>query len=188
MVASIAANRGRSGRCVPGARDRGAKRGSGKIAHGRRLDRVGLVLIWIAVSFLIWGIWPLRFIGVGGPEWNAAWPQDIALFPWGIVIALPLLWLSRGDEDMLMAAGSFGTPHLFPYHFTLLMPALARMGRRWAILSGQLAWTPLLANYSGPMAWHLGNLTSVSIWFGLYQARRSATRRLPGQWEILSNA
>jgi hypothetical protein len=145
-------------------------------------------IIWIAISFLIWGIWPLRFIGVGGPQWYADWPQDIALFPWGIVIALPLLWLSRGDEDMLMAAGSFGTPHLFPYHFILLMPALARMGRGWAILSWLLAWTPLLANYFGPMAWHLGNLTSVSIWLGLYLARRSATQRSSGQLEILSNA
>ncbi len=145
-------------------------------------------LVWAVISILIWGLWPLNLLsfGFGGQEWKAGWPQDITLFPWGVLIALPLLWLSRGDEDMLMAAGSFGTPHLFPYHFIVLMPALARMDRGWAILSWLLAWTPLLANYLGPAAWHFGNLTSVSLWLGLYFARRAAARHPLRQLETSS--
>ena len=132
-----------------------------------------VTIVWVLLSFIVWGLWPLGFIGIGDANWRAGWPQDISLFPWGLLVALPLMWLSRGDEDMLMAAGSFGTPHLFPYHFVVLMPALARMDKFWAILSWVFAWTPLLANYFGPMAWHFGNLTSVSLWLGLYFRRRA---------------
>lgn len=77
-------------------------------------------------------------------------PQDISLFPWGVLIAAPLMWFSRGDEDLLMAAGSFATPHLFPCHFIVLMPSLARMSRPWMLGTWLLCWTPLLANWLGP--------------------------------------
>ena len=102
------------------------------------------------------------------PEWKVEWAQDIALFPWGLLITIPLLWLSKGDEDMLMAAGSFGTPHLFPYHFILLMPALGRMNKKWMILSWLISWTPLLSNWLGPKAWHFGNLIGVFVWAGIF--------------------
>ena len=134
--------------------------------------RIAAAVAWGVISLVIWGFWPARFFGIGGEGWKADWPQDITLFPWGILIALPLLWLSRGDEDMLMAAGSFGTPHLFPYHFVLLMPALARMDKFWAFASWLLCWTPLLANYFGPLAWHFGNLFSGCVWLGLHIKRR----------------
>ena len=61
--------------------------------------------LWLAFSILVWGLWPLQLLVVQSPEWQAMHPQDITLFPWGLLIALPLLWLSRGDEDLLMAAG-----------------------------------------------------------------------------------
>ncbi len=129
-------------------------------------------VIWVLVSFILWGFWPLTFIGIGSPQWHADWPQDISLFPWGAIIAVPLLWLGRGDEDMLMAAGSFITPHVFPYHFTLVMPAVARMSPFWAILTWLVSFSPLLANYLGPAAWHFGNLIGLVIWLGLYLKRR----------------
>lgn len=129
-------------------------------------------VVWVLLSFLLWGLWPLTFIGIGSPQWRADWPQDISLFPWGAIIAVPLLWLGRGDEDMLMAAGSFITPHVFPYHFTLIMPAVARMNKFWAIFSWAVSFSPLLANYLGPEAWHFGNLTGLVIWLGLYLRRR----------------
>jgi len=124
-------------------------------------------MIWLIISLIIWGLWPLNFLMVFTPEWEAEWTQDISLFPWGLLIALPLMWFSRRDEDMLMAAGSFATPHLFPYHFILLMPALARMKPLWMILSWAISWTPLLANYLGPNAWHFGNLLGLCIWCGI---------------------
>jgi hypothetical protein len=129
-------------------------------------------VVWILLSFVLWGFWPLTFIGIGTPQWHAEWPQDISLFPWGAIIALPLLWLGRGDEDMLMAAGSFITPHVFPYHFALIMPAIARMSKFWAILTWLVSFSPLLANYLGPAAWHFGNLIGLVIWLGLYMKRR----------------
>jgi hypothetical protein len=130
-------------------------------------------IIWILISFVIWGIWPLRFIPMLTSDWKAEWVQDISLFPWGLIIALPLLWLSRGDEDLLMAAGSFATLHLFPYHFILIMPAIARMSKFWMILTWAISWTPLLANWLGPKAWHFGNLLPVCIWCGIYLNRKS---------------
>ena len=59
-----------------------------------------------------------------------------------------MLWLGRGDEDMLMAAGSFITPHVFPYHFALIMPAIARMSKFWAILTWLVSFSPLAGELS----------------------------------------
>jgi len=134
-------------------------------------------IIWVLISLIIWGLWPINFLQVLAPEWKVEWIQDISLFPWGILIAVPLLWLSRGDEDLLMAAGSFATPHLFPYHYILLMPALARMNKPWMFGTWIISWTPLLANWLGPQAWHFGNLLGVCIWCGIYY---SYGRRLRG--------
>jgi len=130
---------------------------------------------WLVISFLIWGLWPLRLLIVQSAEWKATYPQDITLFPWGLILALPLLWLSRGDEDLLMAAGSLATPHLFPYHFIVLMPALSRMKLRWAVATWLVTWSPLLANWLGPAAWHLGNLASICFWLGIrFEAKRKS--------------
>jgi hypothetical protein len=135
--------------------------------------------VWLLVSFAIWGFWPLRLLVVQGSEWKATYPQDITLFPWGLLVAVPLLWLSRRDEDLLMAAGSLATPHLFPYHFIVLMPALSRMQLRWAVATWIVTWLPLLANWLGPTAWHFGNLASVFFWLGL---RFGAEDRVRSPW------
>ncbi len=129
-------------------------------------------VIWGVLTLLIWGLWPLNLREIFAAGWKVEWVQDISLFPWGLLITLPLLWFSRGDEDLLMAAGSFATPHLFPYHFILLMPALARMRWPWMLLTWVVSWTPLLSNWLGPWAWHLGNLMSVCFWLGIYLNRR----------------
>ncbi len=125
-------------------------------------------VIWGALSLVIWGLWPLRFTTVFSQGWKVEWTQDINLFPWGAIIALPLFWLSRGDEDLLMAAGSFVTPHLFPYHYILLMPALSRMSKFWMVLTWAISWTPLVANWVGAMGWHMGNVLGICLWLGVY--------------------
>lgn len=137
--------------------------------------------VWLAFSILVWGPWPLDLLVVQSPEWKAMHPQDIALFPWGIALALPLMWLSRGDEDMLMAAGSFATPHLFPYHLVVLTPALARMTTGWMVGTWLLLWMPLLANWMGPEAWHFGNLAAAAFWIGLYLNRDAVRRPHPSR-------
>jgi hypothetical protein len=124
--------------------------------------------IWGVLSLVIWWLWHLNFLMVLEPEWKVEWIQDISLFPWGLLIGIPLLWFSREDEDLLMAAGSFITPHLFPYHFMLLMPALGRMSKFWAVLTWLVSWTPLLANWLGNNAWHFGNLLGACLWLGIY--------------------
>jgi hypothetical protein len=48
-------------------------------------------MIWFLISVLIWGFWPLNFLGVLDPSWKVDWTQDIRLFPWGLIIALPLM-------------------------------------------------------------------------------------------------
>ncbi len=137
------------------------------LAHRRWLIALAL---WLMVSVLIWGWWPERLLLVtNDPNWKLDWPQDITLFPWGLLIALPLMWFSRGDEDLMMAAGSLCTPHIFPYHFIMLLPALARMPARWALVTWGLLWCTLLANWLGPIGWHFGNIASVTFWFGIYR-------------------
>jgi hypothetical protein len=136
--------------------------------------------IWFVLSLFIWGFWPLNFFLVFDQSWKVEWTQDIALFPWGLVIALPLMWFSRKDEDLLMAAGSFATPHLFPYHFILLMPSLARMKWPWLISTWIITWTPLLANWLGPNGWRFGNLMSIFFWLGIYFSRK-VPAKVPGE-------
>ncbi|MCC6148134.1 MAG: hypothetical protein IT308_11270 [Anaerolineaceae bacterium] len=132
---------------------------------------LAVAVSWILFSFLIWGFWPLGFLEIFSPDWWVEWQQDIALFPYGLALALPLLWFSRGDQDLLMAAGSLATPHLFPYHFIVLMPALARMRWYWMVAAWVVTWTPIFAaNWWGPLFWHVGNLASVVFWLGIYYA------------------
>jgi hypothetical protein len=128
--------------------------------------------IWGILSLLIWGFWPQNMLMVMTPEWKIGWVQDITLFPWGLLIGLPLLWFSKRDQDLLMAAGTLITPHLFPYHFIMLMPALARMRWYWMLITWAVSWTPLLSNWWGDWAWHLGNLMSLCFWFGIYLSER----------------
>lgn len=137
-----------------------------------RKESLIAAVIWLLISLTIWGLWPMNFSTILSPEWRVTWANDISLFPWGLIIAFPLMWLSRGDEDLLMAAGSFATPHLFPYHFILVMPALGRMKPGWMIVSWLISWTPLLAQYIGPIGWHGGNILGICIWIGVYLNRK----------------
>jgi hypothetical protein len=130
-------------------------------------------IIWFALSLVIWGFWLDRFFIVTSSSWKSEWIQDITLFPWGILLGLPLLYFSRGDQDLLMSAGSFLTPHLFPYHFIILMPSIARMKPIWMIITFVISWTPLLANWLGPEAWHFGNLIGLSCWFGVFLNKKN---------------
>lgn len=126
------------------------------------------------ISVLIWGGWPLNLIARTGSAWKEIQPQDISLFPWSIPFVLPLLWLSRGDDDMLMSAGSLITPLLIPYHFIVVMPSLARLSLRWQIALWILSWLPLSANWIGPLGWRFGNIFSLVLWLGLFYTRRNA--------------
>ncbi len=75
---------------------------------------IGL-LVFLLVTLMIWGLWPLQVLNVNLYHTEGKFEQDISIGIYGIVIALPLLWLSRGDMDMMMLSGAFCTPHLIPY-------------------------------------------------------------------------
>jgi hypothetical protein len=81
-------------------------------AFGAKRSWIIALLVWLAISFVLWGFWPARMLAVNSYYAEGRYVQDIAIGWIGILVALPLFWFSRGDMDMLMVAGAFMTPHL----------------------------------------------------------------------------
>jgi hypothetical protein len=136
-------------------------------------------ILWILLTILIWGFWPLDMLNhdahwqkVFGQE-TYTQPQNISLWPWAIPMALVMLCLSRGDMDMLMLAGTFVTPHLIPYSYIVVMPAIARVRRWLALTLVALTWLPLSANWVGAWGWYLGHLFAIVLWIALYRQRQN---------------
>jgi hypothetical protein len=128
------------------------------------------LIVWLGISMAVWGLWPLDILGIA--EFSA-WqqPHDIHLWPWSLPVVLVMLWLSRGDADMLMLAGTFAMPYLHSYHYFLVVPALARIGHKTAILALLVSWLPLLANWYGSWCWYLGHLFPLLLWGSLFVRR-----------------
>jgi len=139
-------------------------------------------VLWMALSVIVWGWWLPNLLLKVTPELKAAQPQNISLFPWSIVFVLPMLWWSQKDPDMLMAAGSFIAPSVLPYYYMVLMPSLARLPLKYALLCWLCSFLPLTANYFGPAWWLTGNVFPVMIWLGLWQQRRSARPPVETMW------
>jgi len=137
----------------------------------RRSYLVGLI-VCLLLSFLIWGLWPLDMFSVWTIHEEGKYVNDIALGLWGLPIALLLLWFSRGDMDMLMAAGVFATPYLLPYNLIPLVPAIARLNPFAAVFACFLSWLPFSANWI-EKGWYLGWFFILWIWIQL------AGRRYP---------
>ncbi len=145
----------------------------------RRSHVLGLS-VFLLISILLWGLWPLDMLTVMRVIAEGPYLQDISLKGWGVVIALPLMWWSRGDMDMLMLAGSFMILTLIPYNLLPAAPAIARLRPRAALLASLLSWLPLTANWLGPGGWWLGWVFVGYLWLGL-AARRYPQMRL-GPW------
>ena len=96
--------------------------------------------------------------------------NDISLGLLGIPIALILLWFSRGDLDMLMAAGVFATPYLLPYNLILLVPAISRLNPLAAIIASLISWLPFSANWIN-RGWFLGWIFICWTWYHLAKSR-----------------
>ncbi|MDW8070539.1 MAG: hypothetical protein RMK79_03595 [Anaerolineae bacterium] len=137
------------------------------------------MFVWLAISLVIWGPWPLDMLHIA--EFSA-WqqPHDIHLWPYSLPFVLVMLWLSRGDADMLMLAGTFAMPYLHPYHYVLVVPALARVGQATALLACGISWLPVLANWYGNGCWYLGHLFPLMLWGNLCIRRW----RLAGSWRV----
>lgn len=130
------------------------------------------LLIWLLISLAIWGLWPLDLLQIKTYA-DIGEPHDISLWPWSLPLALVMVWFSRGDMDMLMLAGTFMLPYLHPYHYFIVVPALARIRPELAVLLVAVTWLPLLANWLGPGAWYLGHLFPIVLWLALYFKRRA---------------
>jgi len=136
-----------------------------------------VLIVWLLATILIWGLWPVDMFNYQS-RWEAlydeaAQPQNISLWPWTLPLALVLLWLSRGDMDMLMLTGTFVTPHIIPYSYVVVLPAIARIKPWLAVTLVILSWLPLSANWVGDWGWYLGHLFGAILWLALYWQRRA---------------
>lgn len=148
-------------------------------AFGARRSYLIAALVTVLVSLLIWGPWPLRMLAVESYYAEGRYENNIALGLWGALVALPLLWFSRGDMDMLMTAGSFMTPHLIPYNLLPMVPGIARLSPRAALVAGGLSWLPFSANWLGPGGWWLGWVFVGYVWVNLAATRYPQLRAHP---------
>jgi len=130
-------------------------------------------ILWLGLSLVVWGLWPPSLLLKVTPELRAAQPQNVSLFPCSLLFALPMLWWSRHDQDMLMATGSFIAPSVLPYYYMILLPSLARLPVKYALLCWASSFLPLTANYFGPSWWLTGNVFPLMIWLGLWWQRRT---------------
>jgi hypothetical protein len=126
---------------------------------------------FLVLSVLIWGPWPARMLAIQAYYPGGRYIQDIALGWWGLPLALPLLWWSRGDMDLLMAGGVFASLHLLPYNLLPIVPAIARLSPRAAALACIFSWLPFAANWIGPVGWWLGWIFVAWVWLNLAAAR-----------------
>jgi hypothetical protein len=145
-----------------------------------------VLLAFLLISLLVWGPWPLKMIQVNAFYAEGRYEQDISISPWGIILALPLMWFSRGDIDMLMLSGAFATPHLIFYNLLPVVPAVARLKPVPAGIAAALSWLPLSANWLGPIGWWLGWLFVGWLWTCLY-LERHPRQRLADQESAIGN-
>jgi hypothetical protein len=96
---------------------------------------------------------------------------DISLHGYGLPLALLMFWVSRGDMDMLMLSGAFATVYLLPYNLLPVVPAIARLRPRTAVLAMLFSWLPFSANWLGPRGWWLGWAFIGLLWLSLAAAR-----------------
>jgi hypothetical protein len=141
----------------------------------RRSYLLGFAVV-VLISFAIWGFWPSAMFDIWEAHAGVKYDNDISIGLWGLPVALVLLWLSRGDIDMLMLGGLFMTPYLLPYSLIVVAPAVARLPPRMAVIAFILSWTPFSANWLGPGGWWLGWLFIVWVWMGLAMIRYPDTR------------
>lgn len=136
--------------------------------------------ITLLISFVLWGFWPSKLLMVWTVHAEGRYPNDIAIGWLGLPLSLFLMWYSRGDIDMLMLAGTFTTPYLLPYNLIVVVPAIARLQPRTALIALALSWTPMVANWIGPGGWWFGWLFITWLWISL------AVKRYP--YTIFSTA
>ncbi len=147
-------------------------------ALGARRSYLVALFVFLMLSLIVWGLWPLKMLMVNSYYGEGRYAQDISLGLWGAPLFLATVWFSRGDVDMLMLSGSFVTFHLIPYNLLPLAPAITRLRPRNALIGVVLSWLPFSANWLGPAGWYLGWLYVVWLWLNLAARRYPNVRAL----------
>lgn len=126
---------------------------------------------FIALSFLVWGVWPLKMTpppnltnAYNLSLWRLAWPLGL------LAVAGALL---ERDPDRALALGSLGTPYLQGTGYILLLPVLARLHGWQLALAWLTSWAAVLTLVWGESARALGALFPLTVWGLLFwNARR----------------
>lgn len=135
-------------------------------------------LIATIILYLIFGWWPGDIFSgkanLAPATITSSFPDhwaNISLFPYSLILSIPLLFFSRGDVDLLMAAGALGTPYVQMYHYVVLLPAMGRINRWLAFALVPISWLPYILRAAGgeSWAWILCNLFPILIWIGIFQ-------------------
>lgn len=135
-----------------------------------------VLVVVLVISFAVWGLWPLNFNNVNTQDGHTGYgvhPRQISLGLLGIPVGVVLLWLSRGDPEMMMLASSMCTPYWLFYNLLPAIPAIARLKPRHAIVAAVLSWLPFSATWLGPAGWWFMWLFVGWLWYCLYQQRES---------------
>jgi len=137
-------------------------------------DRKRLLTLigWVGLSSLVWGFWPRHLLSIAGYAGQPD-PTNISLWPWSAPVGLAMLYASRGDPDMLMLAGTMLLPYQHTYNNIVIVPAMARVPRRVALLAAAISWLPLVSNWLGPAWWYCAHLFPLLLWLSLFLGRRS---------------
>jgi len=87
---------------------------------------------FLLISNLIWPLWSMRLVNFAGGiiEYREVLFTNEATIGWAVmgwpiaVVGIALLLGAGSDPLRLMAAGSFISPYLMPYHLAILSPAI----------------------------------------------------------------
>lgn len=123
--------------------------------------------VFLIVSVLLWGLWPLELWG--SVDGRVAHPIAMGwqALGWPVVgVGVLLLRYSHRDPLQLMAVGAFLTPYIMPMHLYLLLPAFGRV-RGWRLIVLWLAsWLALFPSiFITEWAKYAAMLFPLAVWW-----------------------
>jgi hypothetical protein len=119
------------------------------------------------LSLILWGLWPLDMLRLASPDiykhpivmgWGAIHPS-LAL------LGIGLLLFTDRDLLRLIAAGSFISPYMMPYHYFVLLPAIGRVsGWRQLVLWMTSLLLLAVTAFFTPETKLMAQLFPLSVW------------------------
>ncbi|MEZ4668628.1 MAG: hypothetical protein R3E39_12015 [Anaerolineae bacterium] len=81
---------------------------------------------WGLISLVIWGFWPLSILTQVAQQHPIimGWRSTSPIF---LFVGIGLLCVTNRDPLRLMAAGTFISPYMMPYHYLVLLPIFGRV-------------------------------------------------------------